>query len=258
MQTGEHASPARRRTRHSSTWGVTIDVKNQYVGDINDFLKYSLLRALHETSEKRLLVCWMLTADDDRGDGRLTGYLSAPDIYRAIDPELFDALKRIVGEGRRSIDAVEAAQLVPDAAHHRALLTDDAVARDAYFAELRGKAASHRVLFFDPDNGLDVPSVRKGQRGSSRYLYMSELGSLRPLDCSVVVYQHFPRVKREDFVRSQLGRLNAALGDRKVFGLYSSRVAYLFGATVRDELALVRGASLARQRWGGQLRLVDP
>jgi hypothetical protein len=40
-------------------------VKNRYFGDINDYRKYGLLRALTNYGEIKTAVCWMLTTDDD-------------------------------------------------------------------------------------------------------------------------------------------------------------------------------------------------
>jgi hypothetical protein len=45
-------------------------MKHQYFGDINDYRKYGLLRALQSSSLGGLLVAWMLTPDDGGPDGR--------------------------------------------------------------------------------------------------------------------------------------------------------------------------------------------
>jgi hypothetical protein len=50
-------------------------VKNQYFGDINDYRKYALLRALTNCGGIRTTICWMLTPDDGRGDGGFMDYL---------------------------------------------------------------------------------------------------------------------------------------------------------------------------------------
>jgi hypothetical protein len=39
-------------------------MKNQYFGDINNYRKYGLLRAVIHATRLRLLVAWMLTPDD--------------------------------------------------------------------------------------------------------------------------------------------------------------------------------------------------
>jgi hypothetical protein len=41
-------------------------VRNQYFGDINDYRKYGLIRALTNHGELRTTVCWMLTPDDGK------------------------------------------------------------------------------------------------------------------------------------------------------------------------------------------------
>ena len=49
-------------------------MKNQYFGDVRDYLKYSLLTILG--CELSVAVCWLLTPDDSSPGGRKTGYLS--------------------------------------------------------------------------------------------------------------------------------------------------------------------------------------
>ena len=44
-------------------------MKNQHFGDISDYRKYGLLRALQSSGDGRLLVAWMLTPDDGSRDG---------------------------------------------------------------------------------------------------------------------------------------------------------------------------------------------
>ena len=53
-------------------------MKDQYFGDVNDYLKYGLLRALQSQGDLKLLVAWMLTPNDARSDGwsRCRSYFS--------------------------------------------------------------------------------------------------------------------------------------------------------------------------------------
>jgi hypothetical protein len=44
-------------------------MKDQYFGDINDYRKYGLLRAIQSRGTGRLLVAWMLTPADGGRDG---------------------------------------------------------------------------------------------------------------------------------------------------------------------------------------------
>ena len=136
-------------------------MKDQYVGDINDYLKYSVLRALGEAHTPSILVCWMLTADDGRRDGLKTSYLSQPARYRKIDPTLYDSLAAVVAADDRSTRAVERAGILPAP-------TSSAIGSRTPKPSARGisvavwkAAAGQRDVFFDPDNGLDVPSSPK-------------------------------------------------------------------------------------------------
>jgi len=55
-------------------------MKNQFVGDINDYYKYGLLRILSCLGKKEIGVCWMLTPDR-------TEYLEDPRKWRDFDPD---------------------------------------------------------------------------------------------------------------------------------------------------------------------------
>ena len=62
-----------------------------YVGDVGDFVKYGLLRALSDG--KRLGVAWYLRTDPDTtkaDDGSHTTYLQQPEKWRHLDPVVFD------------------------------------------------------------------------------------------------------------------------------------------------------------------------
>ena len=72
-------------------------MKNQYFGDVNDYSKYGLLRCFAD-SGLNIGVCWMLTPDDSRSDGRKIRYLSDPEKWKGFDPTLFDYLADAIRE----------------------------------------------------------------------------------------------------------------------------------------------------------------
>src|SRR5689334_17138573 len=45
-------------------------MKHQYFGDVNDYRKYGLLRSIQKEAGLRVAVCWMLTPNDGRSDGK--------------------------------------------------------------------------------------------------------------------------------------------------------------------------------------------
>src|SRR3954468_6067603 len=98
-------------------------MKEQYVGDVNDYRKYALLRHLTQEARIRIGVCWMLTPPDGRTDGNLTKYLEKPP--QTEDQELFEQLKKLaaVPEGRR-LRHIERNGLLPRAIFFDEYLSD--------------------------------------------------------------------------------------------------------------------------------------
>lgn len=89
-------------------------------GDIGDFAKFALLRAL--MPGETLGVAWYLYPDEPRNsDGGQTGYLDQPEKWRDFDLLLFDGLGKIVSLGNRSVAAIEDSALLaqPSSRTHR-------------------------------------------------------------------------------------------------------------------------------------------
>ena len=56
-------------------------------------------------------------------------------------------------------------------------------------------------MFFDPDNGMEVPSTRYGRPDSSKFLYWCEARQLYELGYSLLIFQHHKRyLKHEDLI----------------------------------------------------------
>lgn len=202
-------------------------MKNQYFGDIGDYKKYSLLRTLTLDGQLRVLVCWMLTSNDARTDGKFIDYLSAPAQWRQYDAPVFDFLaQHVLIRNERRVESVETHGLIPNATFHSALLTDGQAARQQYFAELSQRAAQAEIVFFDPDNGLEVKSVKYGWRNSAKYLYWQEAVATYQAGCSVLIYQHYPRARREEFARSKACELLERTSAPAVIAIRTAHAAY--------------------------------
>jgi hypothetical protein len=223
-------------------------VKHQYVGDINDFAKYAVLRAFASVAPA-LTVCWMLTEDDGGRDGRFLDYLRKPDAYRALDPVLFETLGRIVATGARRLEAVEHSGLLGSALFYSRPLTDNEASRLTFMNQLLQEAPDDALVFFDPDNGLEIASVPWGRKNSRRYLYISELKQTLATGRSAVVYQHLPRKPRLSYL-AELLRSIASWTSVEPFAVFSSRVAFVVCAhhTHHDLLRLEASALVERSR----------
>jgi hypothetical protein len=228
-------------------------MKDQYAADVNDYRKYGILRALGMPTA----VNWMLTAADGRSDGRHTAYAEQPERFRSHDPDLFDALAALLAGGSRSVAEIERRVLIPSARYFAPIVPDRAPAREAWFGEALEHAAGSHLLFFDPDNGMEVASTRKGHRGSSKFLYWDEVTRAFQRGHSLLVYQHFPRRERSAFLADLASKFRAVTGAAQVTALVTSNVAFFLvpqpGHTgVLDSI----GPSLAKS-WQGQVRLQD-
>ncbi len=199
-------------------------MKNQYFADINDYLKYGILRAI-ANSKLKICLCWMLTEDDNRNDGGKIQYIQDSEKWRKYDPALFDVMKWSIEKNKRSIDIAEKKCLIPDATYQPTLLTDDRDEREQYFKELTDISAVSDLIFFDADNGMEVKSVKKGNKNSGKYLYWDEVERFADTH-SILVFQHFPRTNREEFVEGISQKLKAVSHSTSVTALITSHVGF--------------------------------
>jgi len=135
-------------------------VQNRYIGDIGDFAKFGLLRAL--MPDETLGVAWYLYPDESHNsDGRHTAFLQQPNKWRHLDNDLFDGLSKIVSSNQRSVAAIPDARLLASAAFADAPLKSECGTQ--HRAAFRARWFRDRVLpcledsslvFADPDNGL--------------------------------------------------------------------------------------------------------
>ncbi len=177
-------------------------MKNQYFGDVNDYRKYGLLRALTGPGEISTVICWMLTPDDGGPDGRFTNYLLQPKTWRSFDSNLYDKLRDIVtSQRKRNVNLTVEMELIPSARAYNRVLPDDRNERSRYFKAFWDISEGNDLIFFDPDNGIEVKSMRYGWKGSSKYLYWHEFDRAFKKGFSMLVYQHFPRKKRDSFIQ---------------------------------------------------------
>ena len=224
-------------------------MKNQYVGDINDYFKYAFLRSVASHIEDPLAVCWMLTPDDNGRDGRRRHYLEQPARFRTADPGLFDELLRISAQPEANILTVQEASILPGALFFESVLHDSASERERYFEEFDSILPQACCIFFDPDNGLEVQSTRLGRKGSSKYLYLDELQAIASDTRSFIVYQHFGRAERAAYISAQLDRLQRRLPHHELFAIAGSHIVFLVAASTERCAGLRCAAEALRRRW---------
>ncbi|MGQ9663671.1 MAG: hypothetical protein ACUVWX_15280, partial [Kiritimatiellia bacterium] len=237
--------------------GGQLTMKNQYFGDVNDYRKYGLLRALQSEGEGSLLVAWMLTPDDGGRDGALRSYLEAPSKWSKYDPELFAGLAGLLRSAPRpSVSLIEGSSLLPRASYYSAVVPDGRRERDKWDTNLLRAAAGVDLVFMDPDNGIEVRSRPVGRKGSSKYVTWHEIEWVWKASCSVLIYQHFRREPRQDFAERLAEELRSRTGAGFVEAFRTPRVLFLLAAQDRHAQRFREAISILSDRWNGQIKAI--
>jgi hypothetical protein len=230
-------------------------VRNQFFGDINDYHKYGLLRTFVGNGDVKLGVCWMLTPDDGRHGDKI-GYLNDPDRWRKYDVELLARLHEwLIVQQTRQVELIEQSDLLPAATYYRALMPDQRSKREAYFEEMLSALKGVDLIFFDPDNGLEVASKPYKGKPSRNHLYFRELRSAFESGCSVLVIQFFPFIEREKYIAHRVVEIKAQIGSDRVLGFCTANVVYFLVLHSAHSETLTSRAESACNRWPGQIQL---
>ena len=231
-------------------------MQNRYVGDVGDFGKYGLLKALcqPESAEEpalRLGVVWYLTSDETHNnDGRHIGYLEPTPrnvkAFRRCDPELYDLLGDIVRSDARRVSAIRQWGVLPEGTVYYDRLLDFGAeqvrpnsaarvqARQGWVQGALQATKDCDVVFVDPDNGIGSSAQAYSRRGG-KYVLLEELGPYVDRGQTLVVYHHLNRQAPADV---QIDSLSVVLRDLSVrrchlaaarFSRGSARVFFLIG-----------------------------
>src|ERR1043166_7560681 len=173
-------------------------MQDRYVGDIGDFAKFTLLKALIGSDLKLGVVWYLNAAEETNGDGRFTSYSE----LREFDPPLHDKLRSIV-QGPRKVAALEAGDILPPTT----LFYSEPVSgeRSSWFKAALEVTEGADVVFLDPDIGIEVPSAR-----GAKYALLSEIKAFADRGQTVVVYQHQQRRPVEQILEHQFCRIDHA------------------------------------------------
>ena len=231
-------------------------MQNRYAGDIGDFGKYGLLRALWgQKGDPPLGVVWYLTSNEFHNNhGRFTRYLEpTPENltrFRDCDPALYDRLAQLVRDDERSVTAVGRAGILPATTRR----FEQHVNPDSTKPERRGRGwrQTHRdgcleeaimavqdcaAVFMDPDNGLASPAGNPGPKHAT----IGEARRLAGQDRSVIVYHHIGRQgNAQDQVRARLDEMESGLERQALALLYhrGSARAFLISPAPADRTRL--------------------
>ena len=229
-------------------------MQDRYTGDIGDFGKLGLLRALRREGFS-VGVNWYLTLPTEAEKRKGDGSIRIPEKYAVCDPELAAALDSIFALGAdRSIEALEAADLIEDARYYPAPV--DLKDRTTWHTRAMKTLEDCTLVFLDPDNGFIVRSAPPGSRRSAKYTLYREAAAYVSQGESVVVYQHRCRKEWDAYSRDIADKLRefSAVKDKPLlcvtFPRFSVRDYFIICASEEHHRMILAALSaLEKSEW---------
>ena len=232
-------------------------MKNQYFGDINDYHKYALLRALLKGGKIKLLVAWMLTNDDNGPDGNKRRFLkNVKKKWRELDPDLFDFLLALHdSRSEPNVSLIEKTRkILPNTSFYSKNVEDGIDARVDWQKGLMKAAFGTDLVFLDPDNGFEVKSKGIGNKGSSKYVYWEEIQPLFwDAGKSLLIYQHGRRVNYEKTVKETFSELYKLTNSPLIMCFCSGQVLFFLVTQTRHYARFRMRISLFIRKWEGKI-----
>ena len=176
-------------------------MQDRYAGDIGDFGKFGLLRALNAAGMS-IGVNWYRTVPSASELARDDGRYRIPQSLFYCDVELAETLYEISRRDNpeRCIKALEDAKIIDGAVYFSepVRITD----RSEWHREALAALCCCDLIFLDPDNGLLVKSVSPNSAKSVKYTFYEEVSAYIAAKKTVVVYNHRCRKKWDVYARS--------------------------------------------------------
>jgi len=201
-------------------------MQNIYAGDIGDFGKFGLLRAL---AEKYIIgINWYdpgapafeqgKDGEKKNNDGKYRDFSKV----RECDDDLAEALESIKDD--HSIKKLEELELIDNAVYYGAEAGEqvprDNDARTEWHKKALAALKNCGIVFLDPDNGLLCKSVKGGSAKSVKYTYYEEVAEYLTKKSkvkAVIIYNHRSRLSKDKYFGGIIDKLcQEAKADRKL------------------------------------------
>jgi len=222
-------------------------MQNRYTADVGDFGKYALLNWLVAGSDLRLGVVWYLNVNQESNqDGRFTDYSA----LRKCDPALHDKLSAIVRSGRRTVQEIEQAKILPPETVFYSRFLPSGICgsaaekdtqtrqREQWFNDALKELRHSNLVFLDPDNGIAGERVMPFHKKAAKYAFEEEVHGWLQGRHSVVLYQHRDRTVTQ--IPNLLDKFGQYKGWVLIFRRKSVRIFFVLPAT-ENHRDLLRG-----------------
>jgi hypothetical protein len=200
--------------------------------------------------------------EKSKDDGKHRSYLDHAGEYRVCDPELFDNMKRFAVPNRRNVEEVLNSGMLPkETTCYDPALSFSGMSRDQeeriehrrkWFGGALESVNGKDLVFLDPDNGLEISTVRPYSDNGPKYVSLEELAILMSLKgVSIILYQHGWREK--DFASLAVQRIGRLCSHTRPFGLLYSRgtqrLFIVIPSNHHERILRERAGRLIRSNW---------
>jgi hypothetical protein len=233
-------------------------MQDRYAGDVGDFVKLGLLRAI--SPGRRLGVAWYRFPDEGHnGDGRHISYLEHPHEYEALDPRLFHHLRDVVSRERSIASLFPVLEAATSADESLDVAGVAARARRKWrrrwFSDVLDKLSGCDLVFADPDNGIiDDEDKRKSSSKFGKQIPLEEVRALASGRCAVIYHHNTRRPgghdAEVDFWLAEIGLPGFAVRATR----YSPRTFFVLNP---DENIRERATAFCT-RWSGMKVRIHP
>lgn len=177
-------------------------MQDRYAGDIGDYVKLGLLRAL-SPNYKLGLVWYKIPNEEHNNDGRHIKYLHQPEKYSHFDRDLFQHLARVTRTERSITSLLPALEPAVSFEESIDLKFISSVQRRAYRAKWFSRALDSvhdcNIVFADPDNGIvDDSDKRKGSAKFRKQIPLAEALAFAENRCAVIYHHNTRRAGGHD------------------------------------------------------------
>jgi len=145
-------------------------MQERYLGDVHDYIKFALLRHLHEALKVRIGVNWYLTAPENNGDGGQRGYLEKSE-WKSLDEELFLKLRPYLEQEYRTLENFEKDKILPENTLYFRTKVSAIDGRSMWHNHAIFALSQAQLIFLDQDNGFEVKPESMSGRTHKYALY---------------------------------------------------------------------------------------
>jgi hypothetical protein len=183
-------------------------MKIQYFGDRHDWRKYRLISRMIDAGFSVGLF-WMLTPPDKRSDGNHEIISSDTDRLTEHEKQIYNFLQGFrggsssYGERKDAFEKFQNQNVLKVQSFFDQEMLVGGQGREAQIENAIENFSSVDLVFFDPDNGVEVSSVPYKRSNSVKYLYLKEIRRFWDAGKSIVIYQHKSRVSLDKLIEQK-------------------------------------------------------